>query len=153
MGNHHTERPPDPVLYGGRPSGGFVNSAVRQPPSHDTPEPPAKKIKCQHSSPDTPSVSIQIVHEGTEVKSIRVLPLDHMKPGFRPLAPAPARNSPATPDVPPPGYTVINTMSNKNKNTKTPKGGKTIKQPERKMLSHLLSQPLPISQTTPLLQK
>ena len=30
MGNHHTERPPDPVLYGGRPSGGFVNSAVRR---------------------------------------------------------------------------------------------------------------------------
>ena len=28
MGNHHTERPPDPVLYGGRPSGGFVNRAV-----------------------------------------------------------------------------------------------------------------------------
>ena len=28
MGNRHTERPPDPVLYGGRPSGGFVNSAV-----------------------------------------------------------------------------------------------------------------------------
>ena len=29
MGNCRTERPPDPVLYGGRPSGGFVNSAVR----------------------------------------------------------------------------------------------------------------------------
>ena len=29
MGNRRTERPPDPVLYGGRPSGGFVNSAVR----------------------------------------------------------------------------------------------------------------------------
>ena len=28
MGNHRTERPPDPVLYGGRPSGSFVNSAV-----------------------------------------------------------------------------------------------------------------------------
>ena len=28
MGNRHTERPPDPVLYGGRPSGGFVNRAV-----------------------------------------------------------------------------------------------------------------------------
>ena len=28
MGNRHTERPPDPILYGGRPSGGFVNSAV-----------------------------------------------------------------------------------------------------------------------------
>ena len=28
MGNCRTERPPDPVLYGGRPSGGFVNSAV-----------------------------------------------------------------------------------------------------------------------------
>ena len=28
MGNCHTERPPDPILYGGRPSGGFVNSAV-----------------------------------------------------------------------------------------------------------------------------
>ena len=28
MGNHHTERPPDPVLYGGRPSGGFVNRTV-----------------------------------------------------------------------------------------------------------------------------
>ena len=28
MGNRRTERPPDPVLYGGRPSGGFVNSAV-----------------------------------------------------------------------------------------------------------------------------
>ena len=29
MGNCRTERPPDPVLYGGRPSGGFVNRAVR----------------------------------------------------------------------------------------------------------------------------
>ena len=29
MGNCRTERPPDPVLYGGRPSGGFVNWAVR----------------------------------------------------------------------------------------------------------------------------
>ena len=29
MGHHRTERPPDPVPYGGRPSGGFVNSAVR----------------------------------------------------------------------------------------------------------------------------
>ena len=29
MGNRRTERPPDPVLYGGRPSGGFVNSAVK----------------------------------------------------------------------------------------------------------------------------
>ena len=28
MGNCRTERPPDPVLYGGRPSGGFVNRAV-----------------------------------------------------------------------------------------------------------------------------
>ena len=28
MGNRHTERPPDPVPYGGRPSGGFVNSTV-----------------------------------------------------------------------------------------------------------------------------
>ena len=28
MGNCHTERPPDPVLYGGRPSGDFVNRAV-----------------------------------------------------------------------------------------------------------------------------
>ena len=28
MGNRCTERPPDPVLYGGRPSGGFVNRAV-----------------------------------------------------------------------------------------------------------------------------
>ena len=28
MGNRCTERPPDPVLYGGRPSGSFVNSAV-----------------------------------------------------------------------------------------------------------------------------
>ena len=28
MGNCCTERPPDPVLYGGRPSGGFVNRAV-----------------------------------------------------------------------------------------------------------------------------
>ena len=28
MGNRRTERPPDPVLCGGRPSGGFVNSAV-----------------------------------------------------------------------------------------------------------------------------
>ena len=28
MGNRCTERPPDPVLYGGRPSGGFVNSAA-----------------------------------------------------------------------------------------------------------------------------
>ena len=63
---------------------------LRQPPSHDTPEPPAKKIKCRDSSLDTPSVSIQIVREGTEVKSIRVLPPDHLKPGFRPLAPAPA---------------------------------------------------------------
>ena len=27
-GNHRTERPPDPILYGCRPSGGFVNSAV-----------------------------------------------------------------------------------------------------------------------------
>ena len=31
MGNRHTERPPDPVLYGGRPSGGFVNRAVSCP--------------------------------------------------------------------------------------------------------------------------
>ena len=31
MGNRRIERPPDPVLYGGRPSGGFVNSAVRRP--------------------------------------------------------------------------------------------------------------------------
>ena len=30
MGNRRTERPPDPVLYGGRPSGGFVNRAVMQ---------------------------------------------------------------------------------------------------------------------------
>ena len=29
MGNRHTERPPDPVLYGGRRSGSFVNRAVR----------------------------------------------------------------------------------------------------------------------------
>ena len=29
MGNRRTERPPDPVLYGGRPSRGFVNNAVR----------------------------------------------------------------------------------------------------------------------------
>ena len=29
MGNRHTEQPPDPILYGGRPSGGFVNRAVR----------------------------------------------------------------------------------------------------------------------------
>ena len=29
MGNCRTERPPDPVLYGGRPSGGFVNRAVK----------------------------------------------------------------------------------------------------------------------------
>ena len=29
MGNHRTERPPDPVLYGGRQSGGFVNRAVK----------------------------------------------------------------------------------------------------------------------------
>ena len=29
MGNCCTERPPDPVLYGGRPSGGFVNRAVK----------------------------------------------------------------------------------------------------------------------------
>ena len=29
MGNCRTERPPDPILYGGRPSGGFVNSAVK----------------------------------------------------------------------------------------------------------------------------
>ena len=29
MGNHRTERPPDPVLYGSRPSGGYVNRAVR----------------------------------------------------------------------------------------------------------------------------
>ena len=28
MGNRHTEQPPDPILYGGRPSGGFVNRAV-----------------------------------------------------------------------------------------------------------------------------
>ena len=28
MGNRCTERPPDPVLYGGRPSGSFVNSTV-----------------------------------------------------------------------------------------------------------------------------
>ena len=28
-GNRHAERPPDPVLYGGRPSGGFVNRAVK----------------------------------------------------------------------------------------------------------------------------
>ena len=30
MGNRRTERPPDPVLYGGRLSGGFVNSAVNE---------------------------------------------------------------------------------------------------------------------------
>ena len=35
MGNRRTERPPDPVLYGGRPSGGFVNRAGR----HHTPQP------------------------------------------------------------------------------------------------------------------
>ena len=29
MGNRGTERPPDPVLYGGRPSGGFVNRSVK----------------------------------------------------------------------------------------------------------------------------
>ena len=29
MGNRHTERSPEVVLYGGRKSGGFVNSAVR----------------------------------------------------------------------------------------------------------------------------
>ena len=29
MGNSRTERPPDSVLYGGRPSGGFVNCAVK----------------------------------------------------------------------------------------------------------------------------
>ena len=29
MGNCRTERPPDPVLYGGRPSGSFVNRAVK----------------------------------------------------------------------------------------------------------------------------
>ena len=29
MGNRRTERPLDPVLYGGRPSGGFVNRAVK----------------------------------------------------------------------------------------------------------------------------
>ena len=28
MGNHRTERPPEPILYGGRPSGDFVNRAV-----------------------------------------------------------------------------------------------------------------------------
>ena len=28
IGNCRTELPPDPVLYGGRPSGGFVNRAV-----------------------------------------------------------------------------------------------------------------------------
>ena len=28
MGNHRTECPPDLVLYGGRQSGGFVNSAL-----------------------------------------------------------------------------------------------------------------------------
>ena len=28
MGSRCTERPPDPVLYGGRPSGSFVNRAV-----------------------------------------------------------------------------------------------------------------------------
>ena len=28
MGNCRTERPPDPILYGGRPSGGFVNRAA-----------------------------------------------------------------------------------------------------------------------------
>ena len=28
MGNRCTERPPDPVLYGGRLSGGFVNRVV-----------------------------------------------------------------------------------------------------------------------------
>ena len=30
MGNRCTERPPDPVLHGGRPSGGFVNRAVNR---------------------------------------------------------------------------------------------------------------------------
>ena len=29
MGNRRTEQPPDPILYGGRPSGGFVNRAVK----------------------------------------------------------------------------------------------------------------------------
>ena len=29
IGNRHTERPPDPVPYGGRPSGSFVNSTVQ----------------------------------------------------------------------------------------------------------------------------
>ena len=29
MGNHHTERCPEVILYGGGPSSGFVNSAVR----------------------------------------------------------------------------------------------------------------------------
>ena len=29
MGNRRTEWPPDPVLYGGRPYGGFVNRAAR----------------------------------------------------------------------------------------------------------------------------
>ena len=28
MGNCRTERPPDPILYGGRPSGSFVNSTA-----------------------------------------------------------------------------------------------------------------------------
>ena len=28
MGNCRTERPPDPILYGGRPSGAFANRAV-----------------------------------------------------------------------------------------------------------------------------
>ena len=30
MGNRRTERPPDPILYGGRPSGGFVNRAAKR---------------------------------------------------------------------------------------------------------------------------
>ena len=34
MGNRRTERPPDPVLYGGRPSGSFVNSAVNGAITH-----------------------------------------------------------------------------------------------------------------------
>ena len=49
MGNRRTERPPDPVLYGGRPSGGFVNRAVR--PVH------IKRLRhCPRNGPFAPAI-------------------------------------------------------------------------------------------------
>ena len=63
MGNCRTERPPDPILYGGRLSGGFVNSAVktRVPWAH------GKNLSCyqhyhvsRHVDWRFPSISAQV---------------------------------------------------------------------------------------------